>query len=57
MDFLGAAFTAALATYLVYAPQVGTSNIGFSLNMALEFTGLILNFVRLYNYFEVESNR
>lgn len=57
MDLLGAGFTAALAAYLVYGPRVGTSNTGFSLNMALDFTTLILYFVRIFNDFEVEANR
>ncbi|KAF9483592.1 multidrug resistance-associated ABC transporter [Pholiota conissans] len=56
IDLLGAGFTAALATYLIYGTHVGTANTGFSLNMALEFTTLILYFVRIYNDFEVEAN-
>ncbi|KAF9476113.1 multidrug resistance-associated ABC transporter [Pholiota conissans] len=56
IDLLGAGFTAALASYLIYGPHVGTANTGFSLNMALQFTQLILRFVRLYNDFEVEAN-
>ncbi|KJA20178.1 hypothetical protein HYPSUDRAFT_204055 [Hypholoma sublateritium FD-334 SS-4] len=56
MDFLGAGFTAALATYLVYGPPVGASNTGFSLNMALDFTASILSVVRVYNDLEVQAN-
>lgn len=57
MDFLGAGFTAALATYLVYGPPVGASNTGFSLNMALDFTASILSVVQIYNDLEVQANR
>ncbi|KDR82358.1 hypothetical protein GALMADRAFT_237629 [Galerina marginata CBS 339.88] len=56
IDFLGAAFTTALAAYLVYGVPVGASNTGFSLTMAVEFTMYILMLVRLYNDFEVSSN-
>jgi hypothetical protein len=35
VDFMGSAFSAGLATYLVYGPGIReASNIGFSLNMA-----------------------
>ena len=57
IDLIGATFTAALAIYLIYGPKVGAANTGFSLNMAVEFTGAILYTVRCYNMFEVQSNR
>ncbi|KAF8955959.1 ABC transporter type 1, transmembrane domain-containing protein [Flammula alnicola] len=56
IDALSASFTVALASYLIYGPSVGASNTGFSLNMAVEFTTLILYFVRIYNDFEVQAN-
>ncbi|KDR83044.1 hypothetical protein GALMADRAFT_134555 [Galerina marginata CBS 339.88] len=56
IDALGATFTAALASYLVYGPPVGAANTGFSLAMAVEFTQTILYLVRTYNDFEVNSN-
>lgn len=57
MDLLGSTFTTSLAAYLVYGPRVGTSNTGFSLSMAVDFTFLILYSVRTYNQFEVQANR
>ena len=57
IDILGAAFTAALAAYLVYGPSVGAGNTGFSLNMAVEFCTTILSWVRYVNDFEVQGNR
>jgi len=57
MEALGAIFTTCLAIYLVYGPRVGSANTGFSLNMAVEFTASILWMVRMFNMFEVESNR
>ena len=57
IDVLGAVFTTALASYLVYGPSVGAGNTGFSLNMVVEFCSMILWCVRFYNDFEVQSNR
>ncbi|KAF8608398.1 hypothetical protein BDV93DRAFT_519443 [Ceratobasidium sp. AG-I] len=57
MDALGGAFSAALAAYLVYVRTfVDTSNAGFSLNMAVAFSGCILWWVRMLNNFEVQAN-
>jgi hypothetical protein len=57
IDALGATFTAALASYLLVHRSLNAANIGFSLNMALDFCGMILWLVRTYNEFEVQSNR
>ena len=57
IDALGATFTAALATYLIYGPTAGAGNTGFSLNMAVEFGLYILWLVRIFNDFEVQANR
>lgn len=57
MDLLGAMFTTALATYLVYGKSINAANTGFSLNMAVEFTMMILYLVRTFNEFEVQANR
>jgi hypothetical protein len=46
-----------LASYLLINRSLNAANIGFSLNMALEFCSMILWLVRLYNEFEVQSNR
>lgn len=57
IDLLGAIFTSALASYLIYGRPVGAGNTGFSLNMALEFCTMILWLVRYFNEIEVQSNR
>ncbi|PPQ73481.1 hypothetical protein CVT26_010183 [Gymnopilus dilepis] len=56
MDLLGASFTTSLATYLLIRKTLNAANIGFSLNMSLEFCSVILYIVRCYNDFEVEAN-
>ncbi|KAJ7198849.1 P-loop containing nucleoside triphosphate hydrolase protein, partial [Mycena pura] len=56
VDTLSAIFAASLAYYLVYFQSYRPSNVGFSLNMALGFSQGILNWVRLLNQFEVQSN-
>jgi len=56
IDILGATFTAALASYLVYGPSIGAGNTGFSLNMVVECCAMILWLVRCFNEFEVQSN-
>jgi hypothetical protein len=50
-------FTAGLATYLVYGGNLTprSNNTGFSLNMAVGFSSLILWWVRLLNEFEVSG--
>ncbi|PCH35576.1 hypothetical protein WOLCODRAFT_80373 [Wolfiporia cocos MD-104 SS10] len=55
MESLGALFTSSLATYLVYGSSTSASNTGFSLTMAVGFSGIILWFVRNVNEFEVSS--
>ncbi|PCH35560.1 multidrug resistance-associated ABC transporter [Wolfiporia cocos MD-104 SS10] len=56
MESLGALFTSSLATYLVYGSSTSASNAGFSLTMAVGFSGIILWLVRNVNEFEVSSN-
>ncbi|KAJ8594877.1 hypothetical protein M405DRAFT_759938 [Rhizopogon salebrosus TDB-379] len=57
IDLIGAAFSAGLATYLVYGSGVrAASNIGFSLNMAVGFSSMILWWVRILNEVEVNGN-
>ncbi|KAJ6461033.1 multidrug resistance-associated ABC transporter [Mycena sanguinolenta] len=48
--------TASLAYYLVYFQSHEPSNVGFILNMALGFSGSIMNWVHWWNQFEVQSN-
>ncbi|KAI5824338.1 P-loop containing nucleoside triphosphate hydrolase protein [Schizophyllum commune Tattone D] len=55
MDALGAAFSTLLAIYLVYfqkSSTVGASTTGFSLNMAVGFSSMILFWVRMMNIVE-----
>ncbi|KAF7340426.1 Multidrug resistance-associated ABC transporter protein [Mycena venus] len=56
VDILGAAFSAGLATYLVYIKQSRAGDAGFLINMAVTFTQMLLWVVRVANQFEVEGN-
>ncbi|KZV73085.1 ATP-binding cassette transporter [Peniophora sp. CONT] len=59
IEALGGLFAALLSAYLVYGPsseETGANSIGFSLNMAVGFSGMILWLVRVYNSFEVDGN-
>ncbi|KAF8594046.1 hypothetical protein BDV93DRAFT_529547 [Ceratobasidium sp. AG-I] len=57
MHTLGATFSASLAGYLVFARRsVDASDTGFSLTMAVSFSGNILWWVRMLNEFEVQGN-
>ncbi|KAJ7169514.1 hypothetical protein C8R46DRAFT_1217207 [Mycena filopes] len=56
IDALGGMFAASLAYYLIYFQSQSPSNIGFSLNMAIGFSSMILWWVRVLNDFEVEGN-
>ncbi|KAI0322566.1 hypothetical protein OF83DRAFT_1161116 [Amylostereum chailletii] len=58
MDLLAGAFTTALGVYLVYGPRhshVQPSDAGFSLMMAVGFSGMILYWVRIFNAFEIHG--
>lgn len=57
IDALGGLFAASLAAYLVYFQDQTSSTTGFSLNMAVGFSGMILWWVRMLNEFEVQGNR
>ncbi|KAJ8074527.1 hypothetical protein PM082_015428 [Marasmius tenuissimus] len=54
VEFLGALFSSCLAGYLVYFSGVDAATAGFSLNMAVTFTGGILFFIFLLNDLEIE---
>ncbi|KIM54250.1 hypothetical protein SCLCIDRAFT_1222221 [Scleroderma citrinum Foug A] len=56
IDLIGALFTSALAAYLVYWRPSGAGNIGFSLNMAVGFSAMILYWIRILNQVEVDGN-
>ncbi|KAH9166021.1 hypothetical protein EDB89DRAFT_2115943 [Lactarius sanguifluus] len=57
IDFLGGLFAAGLAAYLIYVPNERSlpSDTGFSLTMAIGFSGMILWWVRIFNDFEVNK--
>ncbi|KAH7910707.1 hypothetical protein BJ138DRAFT_73634 [Hygrophoropsis aurantiaca] len=57
IDAAGALFSSGLAAYLVYGRSAAqASNIGFSLNMAVGFSSMILWWVRMLNEVEVNGN-
>ena len=62
IDIIGALFSSGLAAYLVYGTGAihrpgHAAAIGFSLNMAVGFSSMILWWVRILNEFEVSGNR
>ncbi|KAI5991472.1 hypothetical protein EDD15DRAFT_2275310 [Pisolithus albus] len=56
IDLIGALFTGALAAYLVYGRTSEAGNVGFSLNMAIGFSSMILYWVRILNSAEVDGS-
>ncbi|KAF8477848.1 hypothetical protein JB92DRAFT_2801159 [Gautieria morchelliformis] len=57
IDAIGSIFAAGLAAYLVYGNGTRTaSDAGFSLTMAVAFSGMILWWIRCLNEFEVQGN-
>ncbi|KAJ4490432.1 hypothetical protein J3R30DRAFT_3666905 [Lentinula aciculospora] len=56
IDAISNVFAAALAAYLVYVGHRDASDVGFSLNMAVGFSGTILWWIRIVNQFEVRGN-
>ncbi|KIY46182.1 P-loop containing nucleoside triphosphate hydrolase protein [Fistulina hepatica ATCC 64428] len=56
IETLGAVFATAVATWFVYYQSGTSSDTGFSLNMAVGFSGMILWWVRILNMFEVEAS-
>lgn len=58
INMLGAFFSTALASYLLYGPAaVGSAKIGFSLNMSLDFCAMILWWVQEFNMFQLQGHR
>ncbi|KAH9911186.1 P-loop containing nucleoside triphosphate hydrolase protein [Fomitopsis serialis] len=53
IEMLSAIFVSSLAAYLLYARGTTASDTGFSLNMAVGFSGYILYWVRVWNDFEI----
>ncbi|KAF9078326.1 hypothetical protein BDP27DRAFT_1412327 [Rhodocollybia butyracea] len=57
VDAISNIFSSALAAYLIYVVRAtDASDIGFSLNMAVGFSGMILWWIRILNQFEVRGN-
>ncbi|CAA7266127.1 unnamed protein product [Cyclocybe aegerita] len=56
LDILGSIFTSALAAYMVYFQSQSALNTGFSLNMLIAFSGMILYWVMFLNDLEVQGN-
>ncbi|CAE6444373.1 unnamed protein product, partial [Rhizoctonia solani] len=57
MEALGGLFASGLAAYMVYyRTSVDASDTGFSLSMAVAFSGGIIWWVRFLNDFEIEGN-
>ena len=62
VDAVGTIFSSALAIYLVYGTGAihkpgSAANVGFSLNMAVGLSGMIMWWIRSLNEFEVSGNR
>ncbi|OSX60068.1 hypothetical protein POSPLADRAFT_1048490 [Postia placenta MAD-698-R-SB12] len=55
-NILGAIFSTGLATYFIYGRTIDASDAGFSLNMAVTFSGSIIWWMRLFNEFEVSRH-
>ncbi|KAF9455005.1 hypothetical protein P691DRAFT_813919 [Macrolepiota fuliginosa MF-IS2] len=56
IDVISGLFAAGLGMYLVYFQNHTAANIGFSLNMAVGFSGMILWWIRTLNDFEIQGN-
>ena len=57
MDALGAILSGVISAYLVYGGQLDAGYAGFTLNIILSFTHVILVTVRFYNLLEIEGKR
>ncbi|KAF5324170.1 hypothetical protein D9619_011326 [Psilocybe cf. subviscida] len=56
VDLLGSMYLAGLACYLVYGPYIGASNTGFTLNVATDFSMLLLRLLIFFNKLEIQAN-
>ncbi|KAE9403384.1 hypothetical protein BT96DRAFT_990242 [Gymnopus androsaceus JB14] len=56
INILSAVFTSSLAWYLVYVLHQSAATTGFSLNMAVSFSGAIFSFILEFNSLEARSN-
>ncbi|KAH9932906.1 P-loop containing nucleoside triphosphate hydrolase protein [Fomitopsis serialis] len=55
VDALAALFTTGLGIYLIYGPPQNPSAIGFSLNMAVQFSSLIIWWIKLSNELQISG--
>ncbi|KAG9314746.1 P-loop containing nucleoside triphosphate hydrolase protein [Chiua virens] len=56
LEMLGALFLASLAAYLMYGyHNISPSNVGFSLNMAVDFSSAILWWITMFNETEIHG--
>ncbi|OCH93740.1 hypothetical protein OBBRIDRAFT_810929 [Obba rivulosa] len=55
LDALGGLFVTSLAIYLIYFTNTRPSNIGFALNMAAGFAGMIFWWIRIMNELELSG--
>jgi hypothetical protein len=53
VDTLGGAFAAGLGAHVIYGRGMSSNDAGFTLTMAVAFSGMILWWVRVGNEFEV----
>ncbi|KZT36273.1 P-loop containing nucleoside triphosphate hydrolase protein [Sistotremastrum suecicum HHB10207 ss-3] len=56
MDSIGAVFSGVVAAYLVYAKDVSSASVGFTLTLINSFSGELLQWVRMTNEVEVQAN-
>ena len=52
LDFLGAVFSCAVASFLVYGSTLSAGSIGFTMSLVLTFADSILYIVETYNSLE-----
>ncbi|KAH9848044.1 P-loop containing nucleoside triphosphate hydrolase protein [Lenzites betulinus] len=56
IDLVGTIFATSLAVYLTYIAKLSASDTGFSLNMAMSFSVVIFQAIRVFNEFEIAGN-
>lgn len=57
IDLLGNLYLTGLACYLVYGPYIGASDTGFTLNVATDFSMLLLQWLLFSNNLGIQANR
>ncbi|KAF5324167.1 hypothetical protein D9619_011325 [Psilocybe cf. subviscida] len=56
IDLLGNLYLTGVACYLVYGPHIGASNTGFTLNVATDFSMLLLSWLTFFNNLGIQAN-